>query len=206
MKIKCLLAILAVSTMLCVPAQAQEETNEIETQHEISLSYGVLPNSTWIDVLTDVIPAIFGQKTDNNRYFGPLSLEYYYHTSHLIGVGGILILNTNSQDLYSSDVLESYRTRSYYTIMPSVKFNWLRKNKWGMYSKVALGATYIQFHDKDYDQSGHKTGDTETTNDFVFNFQASLLGVEAGGNHVRGFAELGIGEQGILLGGVRYKF
>ena len=205
MKIKCLLAILAMSAMLCAPAQAQE-ADEVETPHEISISYGLMPNSIWIDFLTDVIPAIFGEESHNNKYFGPMSLEYYYHTSPLIGVGGILVLNTNSQDLYLSDILDSYRTRSYYTIMPSVKFNWLRKNKWGLYSKVAIGGTYIQFHDTDYDQDGHKTGETSSVNDFVFNYQASLIGVEAGGSHVRGFAELGIGEQGILLGGVRYKF
>ena len=41
--------------------------------------------------------------------------------------------------------------------------------------------------------------------DLLFNFQASLLGVEFGGAF-RGFVELGFGEQGIALAGLRYKF
>jgi hypothetical protein len=39
-----------------------------------------------------------------------------------------------------------------------------------------------------------------------FNFQVSALGIEAGTENVRGFAELGIGEQGIALAGVRIRF
>ena len=195
--------------LLCAPAQAQEEVEKndvIETRHEISVSYGTVPNSVWIDILSEVIPAIFGESSENHKYYGPIGLEYYYHTSPLIGVGGIFMFSTNNEDVYVSNALDTHRTRSYYSIMPSVKFNWLRKEKWGLYSKVALGATYIQFRDKDYDSTGHKTGKTETTNDMVFNFQASLLGCEVGGIHWRGFAELGIGEQGIILGGVRYRF
>ena len=38
------------------------------------------------------------------------------------------------------------------------------------------------------------------------NWQISLLGIEAGGPTLRGFLELGTGEQGIALIGVRYKF
>jgi hypothetical protein len=89
--------------------------------------------------------------------------------------------------------------------MPSVKFNWLRKNNWGMYSKLAAGATYTHFCFEDY-ENDRKTGEKETANDLFFNFQVSLIGIEAGNQHVRGFAEFGIGEQGIALAGVRYKF
>ena len=47
MKIRLLLAVLAISALMSVPAQAQEET-----RHEIGISYGTVPNSTWIDILT----------------------------------------------------------------------------------------------------------------------------------------------------------
>ena len=36
-------------------------------------------------------------------------------------------------------------------------------------------------------------------------FQASLVGVEFGGK-LRGFVEAGVGEQGIVLAGLKYKF
>ena len=206
MKIKCLLAILAMSTMLCVPARAQEETNEVQTPHEISLSYGALPNSIWIDALTDIVPAMFGHKYENTSYVGPIGLEYYYHTSQLVGVGAIAVFATNSEDGYYKEKSCCHRNRSYYTLMPAVKFNWLRKAKWGMYSKVGIGATLSHFKDVDHSENETHQGEVGSTNDVIFNFQASLLGVEVGGQQIRGFAELGIGEQGIILGGIRYKF
>ena len=92
-------------------------------------------------------------------------------------------------------------TRSYFSFLPSIKVNWLRKDNWGMYSKVAAGVTYAHFNKKSC-----VSNDQETVNDLLFNFHVSLLGIEAGSQHVRGFAELGVGEQGVALAGVRFKF
>ena len=203
MKIKHLLAVLAISSVFCVPAQAQDE---METRHEIGISYGAVPNSTWIDVLTEVIPAMFGETYENHHYVGPIGLEYYYHTSPLIGVGAVAVFATNNEDGFDGQLKTSHLNKSYLTFMPSVKFDWLRKKNWGMYSKLAVGATYAHLTDQEYDEHG-KTADKKTiVNDLLFNFQASLIGVEAGNQNVRGFAEFGVGEQGLALAGVRFKF
>ena len=199
MKIRLLLAALAISAFICVPAQAQDE---LETRHEIGISYGMVPNSTWIDILTEVIPAVFGETYDNHRYVGPIGLEYYYHTSPLIGVGAVAVYATNNEDGFQKETKTSHLTKSYLTIMPSVKFNWLRKTNWGMYSKVAVGVTYAHLTDEVYNEAKKET----IVNDLVFNFQASLLGIEVGNQHMRGFVELGMGEQGVALAGVRFKF
>ena len=85
-------------------------------------------------------------------------------------------------------------------LMPAVKFNFLRKKNVGLYSKAALGVTYrteyIDYDDgsKDYDEK-----------DFHVNWHLSFIGVEVGGPYLRGFTELGIGEQGIVCAGLRYK-
>ena len=203
MKIKILLTALAICAFVSTPAQAQDE---METRHEIAVSYGAVPNSVWIDVLTEVVPAIFGETHDNNHYVGPIGLEYYYHTSPLIGVGAVGVFATNNEDAFRKEVMTAHINKSYTTLMPSVKFNWLRKEKWGMYSKIAAGATLAHSSHQEYNENGKLTGEKENTNDVFFNFHASLLGVEAGGAQVRGFFELGLGEQGIALAGVRYKF
>ena len=203
MKIKFLLVALAVSVVACFPAQAQDE---METRHEVGITYGAVPNSVWVDIYTDVIADIFGETHDNNKFFGPISLEYYYHTSPLIGVGAVAVFTTNNEDAFENKIKTSHHTKSYFSFMPSVKFNWLRKNNWGMYSKLAAGATYVHFDFEDYDENGKKFQDNTTARDLMFNFQVSLIGIEAGNNHVRGFAEFGVGEQGIALAGIRYKF
>ena len=201
MRIRLLLATLAISALMYVPVQAQEET-----RHEIAVSYGAVPNSTWVDVLTDVIPAMFGETFDNHRYVGPIGLEYFYHTSPLIGVGAVAVFATNNEDGFYNKIQTSHVNKSYFSFMPSVKFNWLRKKNWGMYSKVAAGVTYTRFKQSDYDDAGNKTNEELSVNDLFFNFHASLIGIEAGSQHVRGFAEFGVGEQGIALAGLRFKF
>lgn len=202
MKIKYLLTIAAIA-FLFIPVQAQDE---METRHEIGITYGAVPNSVWLDIYTDLIGTIFGETYDNNRYYGPIGLEYYYHTNPLIGVGAVAVFTTNNENAFENNIKTSHHTKTYFTFMPSVKFNWLRKKHWGMYSKLAAGATYTHFNFEDCDENGKKTGEKTTATDLMFNFQASLIGVEAGNQHVRGFAEFGVGEQGIALVGLRYKF
>lgn len=204
MKIKFLFAALVACAFVCMPAQAQDDAEE--PRHEIAVSYGAVPNSIWIDVFSKVGAGIFGESSKNDHYVGPLSLEYYYHTSPLVGVGAVAIFASNNEDSFRKERINSHKLRSYYTLLPSVKFNWLRKNSWGLYSKVAVGASVARFSDQAYNENGKLTGEKNITNDVFFNFQASLIGVEAGNQQVRGFAELGVGEQGIILGGVRYKF
>lgn len=200
MKIKYLFAVLAISSLL-FPVQAQEET-----RHEIAVSYGGVPNSIWLDAFGDVLPAIFGYKYNNDKYVGPIGLEYYYHTSPLVGVGAVAVFATHSDDGFNKDVLKLHRCKTFSTLMPSAKFNWLRKDNWGLYSKVAIGATLAHVSSQGYDESGKKAAELETKNNVLFNFQVSAIGVEAGSRNVRGFAELGVGEQGVILGGVRFKF
>ncbi len=202
MRIKCLFAVLACISLVCFPVNAQDEE---ETRHEVAISYGAVPNSIWVDVFTDVIKAYFGETQDGYKYVGPIALEYFYHTSPLIGVGAVAVFNSNNENGYFDDEQITHTVRTYFSFMPSVKFNWLRKKNWGMYSKLALGATYINFDQDEY-EDGKRTGEKTTARDLMFNFQASLLGVEAGNNHVRGFLEFGVGEQGIALAGLRYKF
>ena len=198
MKIKCLLTALAISALLYVPAQAQDEP-----RHEFSVSYGVVPNSIWLDITSDVIGSLFGAQYDHSGETGPIGLEYYYRTSPLIAVGAVATYAKHSEEEKLKSEVTRTSENNYITLMPSVKFNWLRRSNWGMYTKVAAGASlrHSSLQNKN-DNSAKKT----TDNTVFFNFQVSALGIEAGSENVRGFAELGIGEQGIGLAGVRFRF
>ncbi len=188
--------------LMCVPAKAHDDN----LRHEIGISYGVEPNSIWVDALTDLVPEMVGQHTENKKWFGSLGVEYFYHITPLVGVGGIFTTNIATEDVYSNDLLRLYRAKSFFSLMPSVKLNWLRKDRWGLYSKAAIGAFYARFADKDYDENKRKASKADVTSEWGFNWQVSLIGIEAGGDRVRGFIELGLGEQGVALAGVRCKF
>ena len=87
-------------------------------------------------------------------------------------------------------------------MLPAVKIDWLHKKYFGMYSKAAVGVT-LTSKKEDYSDASNK--DISESN-VDFNWQASLLGIEAGSPNIRAFVELGVGEQGIFVGGLRCKF
>ena len=84
--------------------------------------------------------------------------------------------------------------------MPAIKWYWVNKNSLGVYSKGAAGAAFLNSTEKD--PANNISEDESKT---YFMYQLSLIGVEFG-KQFRGFAEVGFGEQGFVLAGVRYKF
>ena len=204
MKKLLVLAIGALSLCAAPCAQAQDVDPDNGPKNELSIGYGAINTSNVLDVFVDVVSAIFGAKYENEKFIGPFTAEYFHHVSPLIGVGGIGVYNHHKQDVVQNEQITGKRTSNYFTIMPAVKFNWLRKQNWGMYSKLAVGYTRGHYTTTGKDADGMPKKDTSGNN--FFNFQASLAGIEAGGDHVRGFAELGFGEQGLVQGGIRFRF
>ena len=193
------LLLVAVAMMTAMSANAQN--NGYETKHEVAVSIGLYSNSQIIDVFEEIGGAMFGAKLENERFIGPLSAEYFYHAKPWLGVGGILVYGHNKQDAMSGSDKIGESKNSYLTLMPAVKFDWLRKKHFGMYSKVAIGATLrSEKYDSDNDSRDYDDSAVHV------NWQASFIGIEAGGEAIRGFFELGTGEQGIFQAGVRYKF
>jgi hypothetical protein len=88
--------------------------------------------------------------------------------------------------------------------MPEIKFNWLNTKYVTLYSKLAGGLRYsheIYTYDP-YRRRGEKY---DKTDDEDFSFQISAIGLELGST-ISGFTELGYGDQGILIVGLKCKF
>ena len=191
--------------LVFVTANVNVKAQEANFKHEVGLSAGWLSNSQWIDIFEDATKAIFGARYKNEKDYGSFSAEYFYHFKKWLGVGAIVAFGQTKKDICdtSTEIYEGKATNSYYTFMPAVKFDWLRKQHIGLYSKIGLGAT-IRKEKEDYvpEKNEYDYDNTEVH----FNWQVSLIGFEAGGESLRGFAELGMGEQGVMVLGVRYKF
>ena len=188
----------AMMTVLNVSAQNGYD----DTKHEVAISAGALSNSQIIDMFEEIGGALVGARFENEKFTGPISAEYFYHVKNWLGVGGIFVYGKCKQDVYLAGSMSGVSKNSYMTLMPAAKFDWLRKKHFGMYSKLAVGATLrnekVEYNDaqkNDY-----------TDSEIHVNWQASFIGIEAGSPTLRGFLELGTGEQGISLIGVRYKF
>ena len=190
-------AFVALMTIVGVQtAMAQDEF-----KHEVAISYGALSNSQILDVFEEAItaPSQGGTTLKDDKFFGPISAEYFYHLQPWIGIGGILVYGQKKGDLYSDSdnkkIGEDKNT--YLTVMPAAKFDWFRRANVGLYSKLGVGVTlrHDVSEDIDYDESNMHV-----------NWQLTAIGVEVGSKQIRAFAELGTGEQGIFLGGIRCKF
>ena len=181
-------------------ANAQEGYDD--TKHEVAVSAGILSTSQYLDVFEAIINSIVGAQYKDGNFTGPLSAEYFYHAKNWLGVGGIFVFGKDKQDMYVLGSKAGDLTHSYYTLMPAVKFDWLRLKNFGMYSKLGIGATLRS----ESLNSNTSSNDNDSSSDIHFNWQVSALGFEAGSPKIRAFLELGFGEQGVGLIGLRCKF
>jgi hypothetical protein len=194
--------ILLAAAIMMATVNVNAQDGYEDTKHEVAISAGGMSNSQWIDVLEEITTVIVGATYKNEHFFGPISAEYFYHAKNWLGVGAILTYGQSSQDMYLAGTKDGKATNTYTTLMPAAKFNWLRKKYFGMYSKVAVGAT-LRHESIDSDDPQEED---YSNSDVHFNWQVSALGIEAGSPRIRGFVELGVGEQGMGLIGLRYKF
>ena len=169
-----------------------------EPKNEIGVFYGVESASNILSIVTSAFAAAAG---DQGSWWGPIGAEYYYHISPVVAVGGVAVYasckaedeKTNSEDL----------SETFITLMPSMKFNWLRKKSFGMYSALSAGVMFASISVNDAAKKADPDAKDETITHFMF--QATALGIEFGGN-LRGFVEAGLGEKGTLCAGLRYRF
>ena len=199
---KKILVMVAVAIMTAVSVNAQNGYDN--TKHEIAVSYGALSNSTWMSI-GDVMGTVltFGAvKYSDGKFTGPIAVEYFYHVNPLVGVGAIGAYACEKKDMLIAGENYGEAKNTFITVMPAAKFNWLRTKNFGLYSKVGAGLTLVS-RKEDYTKPN---AENQSDSKVGFNFQASALGIEAGSPNIRAFLELGVGEQGVLLGGLRAKF
>lgn len=159
-----------------------------DLKNEIGVYYGFGAASDIVSTITTTISKSFSS-SDQSGFWGPVGVEYYYHVTPGVAVGGMASI---AGCKWGKD---SECKTKYYTVMPAVKFNWLRKDHFGMYSGLAAGVMVVS--DSDNKDSESKA---------IFMGNVTALGAEFGGQKLRGFTELGFGERGMLTLGLRYKF
>ena len=193
--------ILGVLLLACVSMQAQEKT---PSQHELAISYGYPTIGFAMNVDSNILCDDFSDAYyANDKDFGPLSLEYYYQPSHLVSFGGVMAFINRQKDIRQGGNTIGDITCRYFTLMPAVKFNWVRTKHFGLYSKIAAGLSYCYENTNGTDILGNHVDKTD--NMLYFIGQLSLLGIEAG-SRLRVFGELGLGVQGVYNIGLRYRF
>lgn len=176
--------LLTVATALMIGTTASAQTPSYP-KNELAVSYAPLSNSDLFGVLIAIVSS-FGEETSTSLS-GSISLEYMRALSDLVSVGGIF--SYYQAAVHQKDVTNRY---SNYSLLAAVKLEWFRRQNFGMYSKAGIGASYHNW--------------VTEGSPVTFDFQLSAIGIEAGPPFLRAFAEAGIGEQGVILAGIRFRF
>ena len=159
-------------------------------KNEFLLSYGFITINEILG-FEPLLSSSLSSLNQDTKLSGSTTAEYSYRMNKRIGLGGIV-----SYERAKSDFSDNYEIKdNFITVMPSLKINWLNKKYFDLYSKAAVGATF----------NLTKDSDNQKNNDLYFAFQASLLGIDIG-RSICGFAELGVGQQGVVVVGVKTKF
>lgn len=212
---------------MMMTANASAQSQYYNTKHEVGISVGAgafteivssLADATSIAVSATLTTLVtLGTNTayytyGNEKVIPTISAEYYWHVNKVVGWGGLVAFNGSSRDMYVNwhdNVNDTHRmeksgeaTRRNLSLIPMAKIDWLRCRYFGLYSKAGLGVSFMFEHQEDDVEGG--TDFTDTT--VIPNFQTTLLGIEAGSQRMRAYVEVGIGEQGMALAGLKYKF
>ncbi len=195
--------IIFAAMLLLSALSIQGQNNELK--NEIGITYGT-GVSTIGDAIGSALSYVVLDAAKNCEWsdgtaVGTFAVEYFRHMENpKLAVGGMLTFARFSEDVVKKDTKANVgeRNRTYISLMPAVKYSWVNKNHFAFYSKVAGGVMLMSDHN-DID------GWTNTETEYRFMMQVSPVGLEFGGKF-RVFAELGWGEQGIVLAGAKYKF
>ena len=216
------IGLIAAALLISVSANAQSYYN---TRHEIGVTVGsganteifsgladfstVLVEATVSSIITGGTVTAYYNYGDES-YIPSISVEYYYHVNPIIALGGYVAFNGMNRDMYYTwtdnvnhvdhKVMNGEAKRRNISFIPTAKFDWLRKKHFGLYSKAGFGMSIM-----------YETQETKESTDFsdttiIPNIHLTLIGIEAGSETWRGFMEYGLGEQGIICAGLKYKF
>ena len=177
----------------------------MELNHEISLSYGVLPA---LDIL-DRYENYFKPAENSVHYyddkgrFGSFNLSYLIFPDEVMGIG--LIYSYTNADKKISHEGKAIGTfvNSFHTIAPSFKYNWFNADWITLYSRANIGITIATGKGDFYNKNQHQTEERSKVRCFLM-YQASPIGIELG-RQVAGFVEAGFGHMGTVMAGVRYR-
>ena len=151
--------------------------------HNVSFSYGVFNLTGGSIVAGNAIADSFGaenEKDDVNLLtLSSFNVAYGYELWEKLEIGGILTY---------SYIGSGYNYHSI-TLMPKAKLNWIHKSDFRFYSLLAIGPTFGFNSDK---------FETEAI------WQASLVGFEFG-DDISFFFELGVGQAGGFVAGVKFE-
>ena len=198
---KKLILILSLMAFLSSSAWAQVDIIP-DLRQEISIGYGNQPvtgyqwrwNSSWY----------YYQTTDN---VGAFNGTYTYRINGEIGIGLTYCYDPRRLGYFTNKTLETPvcdLDESSHTVMLHVKSNWLNKKWFSLYSKAGVGMAFWKYKLIQYHSDMYEIRLPEQNSCFAYQFVP--IGIEVGSERLAGFFQCGLGMEGLLSAGLRFRF
>ena len=184
---------LLLATTLSIALSVNINAQDNFKRHEVAVGYGLLPTSEWANVFADGIIATTGLTNKHTKEVGAISLSYNYLLTNTWGIGGVFSFASHKKTWEQNGSIVVSERYNYIAVMPRVKSEWLHSNYLTLYSAVSLGIIINPSNEKNNGTAAY------------VGWQLSPIGIEIGKSFA-GFAELGIGQMGIIQAGVRARF
>lgn len=189
---------------LYAKAQTDGKNNWKNDRHEVRFSIGAVSLLNVFDSKDYYWPGnYFGSYYYGNKTYLPsFNLNYMYQVKRWFAVGAILTYTGTRQSYYSirNDRKTHNNRNHYYTFIPTVRFDWFNRPRVKLYSGLGVGIGY------------HSEKLSRISEGMVYKYTELYLAPEVTffgltvGSRLYGFGEIGLGLDGIVRGGIGYKF
>lgn len=135
------------------------------------------------------------------------SFNYHYRLTKWLWVGAMVnyaYYKDHTDFPFHTNASYTQRTINCLTLMPELRFSYLNRPHVTLYSAVAAGASL--FFGKQYNARNYGDFSWEKISKVYPSCQLTAFGVRAGGEHLFGSFELGVGMKGFVSGGIGYAF
>lgn len=197
---KIIIIVSIISVLGMQAAKAQEYT-----KNTVNVGYGLGSVNSLFEFSRFLTTAFisFGTVYEKDKFIGgPANIGYTYNLNQHASLGFNFTFQNFRKDVYLgiNDTKIGETDSYYYTIMPRMDFYWLNNESLKMYSSVMAGGTLL------FDNVMYVNGRT-AQDDFTFipGFQMNFFGIQTG-KKVFFYMETGIGNLGIVNGGIRAAF
>ena len=178
-----------IAFLLCLIVVVPVFAKNDKDRNEFSVTYGQFTVPQFAYVLGEVFGVMFtlGHASfEDPHMYGAAGIEYVHYTNDWFGFGGTVLCDYMTAKTVSVDKDGNKTPNGDFKLgclsaMPLVKFAWLNRAHVGLYSKLAAGAGLFFANGSD------------AKDNISFAFQATPIGVDFGGDQLRGFVEAGVG-------------
>ncbi|MBR5167712.1 MAG: hypothetical protein IKW86_06555 [Salinivirgaceae bacterium] len=180
-------------------------------RHEVALSYGIVSmpemfESNYIELEASKFLRM-NVNIHDVKHSEVIGLQYAYQPVRWFELGVVGCFNRTTANAYPyyTDSTEEKAigdaSFNYLTIMPIIKLNWFDTKFFGMYSKFAYGLSVEKIVVNNWNDNT-----TSGREQYGPGYQVSPICLQVGTPEFRIFLEGGLGFQGIINMGLKYKF